>query len=242
MLKYRSGTNTLGIVFFCLVFGSVLGKLGDRGKVVTEFFSVIFEVTMRILTSAMWLTPIAVASLIATKIVEVPNISLATSQLALFILTVLVGVLIYQLIVLQLIYFAILKRNPFAFYRQLITPMMTAFATASTAAALPITFDCMENKLKIDPRITRFVLAIGCNINMDGTALFLAVATLFIAQLNKMELGVGEYATICIAATAASMSSASVPSAALVLLLIVLSVIDAPLEDVGLLFTVDWLV
>lgn len=197
---------------------------------------------MRILSTAMWITPFAVSSLIAAKIVEVPNLSLTISQLAIFILTVAVGVAIYQLIVIQLIYFVVVRENPFRFYRQLLTPMLTAFATASTAAALPITFRCMEDKLKMDRRITRFVLAIGCNINMDGTALFLSVATVFIAQLNNMELGVGELVTICIAATFASMSSASVPSAALVLLLILLSLIDAPAEDIGLLFAVDWLV
>lgn len=197
---------------------------------------------MRILTTAMWFTPVAVASLIACKLVEVPNLSLTTSQLAMFIITVACGVAIYQFIVLQLIYLVVVKRNPFLFYRQLLTPMLTAFATASTAAALPLTYNCMEEKIKVDPRITRFVLAIGCNINMDGTALFLSVATIFIAQLNRMELGAGELVTICMAATFASMSSASVPSAALVLLLIVLSLIDAPAEDVGLLFAVDWLV
>lgn len=241
VLKLRPGTNTLGIVFFCLVFGSVLGKL-ERGKVVIEFFSRVFEVTLRVLTTAMWFTPIAVASLIAAKIVEVPNLSLTTSQLAMFIVTVTLGVLLYQLVILQLIYALIVKRNPFEFYRELLTPMLTAFGTASTAAALPQTFHCMEEKLKVDSRITRFVLAIGCNLNMDGTALFIAVSTIFIAQLNRMELGFGELVTICIASTAASMSSASVPSAALVLLLIVLSIIDAPVEDVGLLFAVDWLV
>lgn len=241
VLKTRPGTNTLGIVFFCLVFGSVLGKL-ERGKVVIEFFSTVFEVTLRVLTTAMCFTPIAVASLIAAKIVEVPNLSQTTSQLAMFIVTVTVGVLLYQLVILQLIYALIVKRNPFEFYKELLTPMLTAFATASTAAALPLTFHVMEEKLKVDSRITRFVLAIGCNLNMDGTALFIAVSTLFIAQLNRMELGFGELVTICIASTAASMSSASVPSAALVLLLIVLSIIDAPVEDVGLLFAVDWLV
>lgn len=197
---------------------------------------------MRILTTAMWITPVAVASLIAVKLVEVTNLSLTISQLAMFIITVGFGVALYQLIILQLIYFIVVKRNPFDFYRQLLTPMLTAFATASTAAALPLTYRCMEEKIKVDPRITRFVLAVGCNINMDGTALFLSVSTIFIAQLNRMELGMGELVTICIAATFASMSSASVPSAALVLLLIVLSLIDAPAEDVALLFAVDWLV
>ncbi len=112
----------------------------------------------------------------------------------------------------------------------------------NSAAALPITFRSMNDKLRIDPRITRFVLPIGTNINMDGTALFISVASIFIAQMSGMTLGFGELVTVLLTSTAASMSSASVPSAALVLLLVVLSAIDAPITDVTLLFTIDWFV
>jgi len=118
----------------------------------------------------------------------------------------------------------------------------TVTATPLSAAALPITFRCMNEKLKVDPRITRFVLPIGCNINMDGTALYIAVASIFIAQMSGMVLGFGELLTVLLTSTAASMSSASVPSAALVLLLVVLTAIDAPVQDVTLLFAVDWFV
>lgn len=111
-----------------------------------------------------------------------------------------------------------------------------------SAAALPITFRCMNDKLRVDQRITRFVLPIGCNINMDGTALFISIASIFIAQMSGMTLGFGELVTVLLTSTAASMSSASVPSAALVLLLVVLTAIDAPVQDVTLLFAVDWFV
>lgn len=110
------------------------------------------------------------------------------------------------------------------------------------AAALPVTFRLMTEKLRVDPRVTRFVLPIGCNINMDGTALFVAVASIFIAQMNGIILGFGEIITVILTSTAASVSSASVPSAALVLLLVVLSAIDAPVHDVSLLFAIDWFV
>lgn len=100
----------------------------------------------------------------------------------------------------------------------------------------------MTEKLRVDPRVTRFVLPIGCNINMDGTALFVAVASIFIAQMNGIFLGFGEIITVILTSTAASVSSASVPSAALVLLLVVLSAIDAPVNDVSLLFAIDWFV
>ncbi|KAJ8920324.1 hypothetical protein NQ315_011986 [Exocentrus adspersus] len=242
IIKYRAGTNTLGIVFFCLIFGTILGTLGSKGKIVIEFFSVIFDVVMKMVTGVIWLTPVGISSVIAGKILSVTDIALVMSQLGWFIATVILGVFLYQLIVMQLIYLVFVKRNPFKYYLGLVQGTITAFATASTAAALPVTFTLMDDKVKVDPRISRFVLPIGCNINMDGTAMFIAIASIFIAQMNGIALGVGELITVCFTSTAASFSSASVPSAALVLLLMVLSAINTPVQDVSLLFAVDWLV
>ncbi|XP_021703849.1 excitatory amino acid transporter isoform X1 [Aedes aegypti] len=242
IVEYRPGTNTLGIVFFCLVFGTLLGTIGSKGYVVIQFFGAIFDVIMKMVTGVMWLTPIGVGSVIAGKILAVSDISLVMTQLAWFIFTVLFGVLLYQWVIVQFIYFMFLKKNPFKLYVSLIQPMLTAFATASTAAALPLTFRCMEDKVKIDTRITRFVLPIGANINMDGTALFISIASIFIAQMSSMELNFGQILTVVLTSTAASMSSASIPSAALVLLLVVLTAIDAPMHNVTLLFAVDWCV
>jgi len=107
---------------------------------------------------------------------------------------------------------------------------------------MPITFQCVNDKCGVDPRVSRFVIPIGATVNMDGTALFVSVGTIFIAQMNEIELSIGEYVTIAITATAASVASASVPSAALVLILIVLTTVNLPAGDVSLLFTIDWLV
>ncbi|XP_076655750.1 excitatory amino acid transporter 2 isoform X2 [Halictus rubicundus] len=240
--QYRSGTNTLGIVFFCLVFGTFLGTLGEKGQIVIDFFKAVFEVIMRMVSTVMWLTPVGITSVIAGKILGVTDLALVMSQLAWFIVTIVIGVFFYQLVIMQLIYLAFVRKNPFKFYAGLAQGTLTAFAMASTAAALPVTFRLMTDKLRVDPRVTRFVLPIGCNINMDGTALFVAVASIFIAQMHGIVLGFGEIVTVILTSTAASVSSASVPSAALVLLLVVLSAIDAPVYNVSLLFTIDWFV
>ena len=97
-------------------------------------------------------------------------------------------------------------------------------------------------KNKVDPRISKFVLPIGATVNMDGTALFVTVASIFIAQMNSVQLSAVDYVTVVLTSTAASIASASVPSAALVLMLIVLTAIDAPVQDVSLLWAVDWFV
>jgi len=109
------------------------------------------------------------------------------------------------------------------------------------ATALPISLQCLE-KARVDRRIAKFVLPIGATVNMDGTALFVTVASIFIAQMNNISLNGADYVTIVLTSTAASVASASVPSAALVLMLIVLTAIDAPVQDVSLLWAVDWFV
>jgi len=237
----RNGTNTLGIIFFCLTFGTVLGAMGKKAAPVTDFFKVIDEVIMKMVQAIMWVSPVGIGSVICAKILGVEDLANVMSQLAMFIATVCSGIFIYQFTILQAIYFLFVRKNPYRFWWNLFQSWMTAFATASTAAALPITFRCME-KNRVDPRISKFVLPIGATVNMDGTALFVTVASIFIAQMNDTPLNAGSYATIVLTSTAASIASASVPSAALVLMLIVLSAIDAPYEDVSLLWAIDWFV
>merc|ERR1712106_310743 len=225
ILSYRSGTNTLGIIFFCLTFGTVLGSLGKKAQLVIDFFKIIDEVIMKMVNAIMWISPVGISSVM--------------SQLGLFIFTVCSGIFIYQFTILQAIYFVFVRKNPFKFWWGLFQAWMTAFATASTAAALPINFRCME-KNRVDPRISKFVLPIGATVNMDGTALFVTVASIFIAQMNDIPLNAGSCATVVLTSTAASIAAASIPSAALVLMLLVLTAIDAPYQDVSLLWAIDW--
>ena len=239
-LDYRSGTNTLGIIFFCLTFGTVLGSLGPSGKPLVNLFSIIDQVIMKMVYMVMWVSPIGIASVIAAKILGVADLALVMSQLGLFMVTVCSGVFFYQFVCLQLIYFMIVRKNPYKFWWGLFQSWMTAFATASTAAALPISFRCMKENNRVDPRISKFVLPIGATINMDGTALFVTVASVFIAQMNNIPLNAGAYATVVLTSTAASIAAASIPSAALVLMLLVLTAIDAPYQDVSLLWAIDW--
>lgn len=132
IIQYRPGTNTLGIVFFSLVFGTLLGTIGGKGQVVIDFFSAVFDVVMRMVTCVMWLTPVGISSVIAGKILGVEDLALVMAQLMWFIITIAIGVFFYQLVVMQLIYFVFLRKNPFKFYWGLMHAMLTAFATAST--------------------------------------------------------------------------------------------------------------
>jgi len=116
-----------------------------------------------------------------------------------------------------------------------------ALGTGSSSATLPVTFRCLEGTLGIDPRVTRFVLPIGATVNMDGTALYEAVACIFIAQINNISLTIGQLLTVSITATLAAIGAASVPSAGLVTMVLVLTSVGLPVNDITLILAVDWM-
>lgn len=130
-LRYRSGTNTLGIVFFCVIFGALLDTVGSKGQTVIDFFSAMFEVVMKMVKCAMWLTPFGISSLIAGKILSVNDLESVLLQLMWFIITVVIGIFLYQLILIQLIYLVFLRKNPYKFYSKLIQPMVAGAASSS---------------------------------------------------------------------------------------------------------------
>uniref|UniRef100_A0A8C2YWI8 Amino acid transporter n=1 Tax=Cyclopterus lumpus TaxID=8103 RepID=A0A8C2YWI8_CYCLU len=186
-------------------------------------------------------SPIGIASLIAGKIAAIGNLEVVARQLGMYMVTVMVGLVIHGGLILPAIFFAITRKNPFTFYQGIFQAWITALGTASSAGTLPVTFRCLEENLKIDKRVTRFVLPIGATINMDGTALYEAVAAIFIAQMNDISLDTGQIITVSLTATLASVGAASIPSAGLVTMLLILTAVGLPTQDISLLIAVDWL-
>ncbi|XP_019620987.1 PREDICTED: excitatory amino acid transporter-like [Branchiostoma belcheri] len=240
-LDKTDGTNVLGLIAFCAVFGIVLGKMGKEGNVMLQFFSNLNDVTMRIVLGVMWYSPIGIGSLIIGKILEIENLALVARMLGMYMLTVMLGLIVHGCFVLPALYFVVTRKNPLWFYGGMLQAWITALGTASSAATLPITFRCLEENNHVDSRVTRFVLPVGATINMDGTALYEAVGAIFIAQLNDMSLDIGQIITCSLTATAASIGAASVPSAGLVTMLLVLTALQLPTRDVTLILAVDWL-
>nr|BAA09849.1 neuronal high affinity glutamate transporter [Rattus norvegicus] len=237
---YSDGINVLGLIIFCLVFGLVIGKMGEKGQILVDFFNALSDATMKIVQIIMCYMPIGILFLIAGKIIEVEDWEIFR-KLGLYMATVLSGLAIHSLVVLPLIYFIVVRKNPFRFALGMAQALLTALMISSSSATLPVTFRCAEEKNHVDKRITRFVLPVGATINMDGTALYEAVAAVFIAQVNGMDLSIGQIITISITATAASIGAAGVPQAGLVTMVIVLSAVGLPAEDVTLIIAVDWL-
>ncbi|KAF5398364.1 Amino acid transporter [Paragonimus heterotremus] len=175
------------------------------------------------------------------KILGVENLAVTAQGLGMYMLTVILGLLIHLFFTLALLYFSVTRKNPYVFFKGMLQAFFTAIGTGSSSATLPVTFRCLEEKLHIDPRVTRFVLPIGATINMDGTALYEAVATIFIAQMNNYSLGIAQLLTISLTATLAAIGAASVPSAGLVTMVLVLTSVGLPVNDITLILAVDWM-
>uniref|UniRef100_A0A8C0BGE8 Amino acid transporter n=1 Tax=Buteo japonicus TaxID=224669 RepID=A0A8C0BGE8_9AVES len=184
--------------------------------------------------------PLGILFLIAGKIVEMEDTGVIGGQLAMYTVTVIIGLLIHAVIVLPLLYFLITHKNPWVFIGGLIQALVTALGTSSSSATLPVTFKCLEEINGVDKRVTRFVLPVGATINMDGTALYEALAAIFIAQVNNFDLNFGQIITVSITATAASIGAAGIPQAGLVTMVIVLTSVGLPTDDITLIIAVDW--
>jgi len=240
VLVYKDGTNVLGLIVFCTAFGIILGQLQDEGEVMVKFFVILNEIIMRVVVIVMWYSPFGIMSLIIGKVMAIANIAQTFSQVGMYMVTVIVGLIIHACFTLPIIYFGCTRKNPLTFFKGMLQAWVTALGTASSAATLPVTFRCLEENLGIDKRVTRFVLPVGATVNMDGTALYEAVAAIFIAQMNGIEFNIGEIIVVSLTATAASIGAASVPSAGLVTMLLVLTAVGLPTQDISMIVAVDW--
>lgn len=239
-LPYNDGINVLGIIGFCTAFGIMLSQMGEEAQLMINFFTVLNEIIMRMVIIVMWYSPVGIMFLVAGKILSLDDPGAVGKRLGMYMVTVLVGLFIHLFMTLPAIYFFFTRKNPFIFFKGMLQAFVTALGTGSSSATLPVTFRCLEENLKIDRRVTRFILPIGATINMDGTALYEAVAPIFIAQMNGINLSFGQIIIVSLTATCASIGAASIPSAGLVTMLMVLTAVGLPTEDISLILAVDW--
>ena len=237
--------NMLQVIFFAMLFGvAMVAVRHPHVEVVSGFISGVNEIVLKMIEFIMRFAPVGVLALMAGLIVDFSGDSLADSlhlftTLGLYALVVIGGLLAVALL-LYPVFIRLFSTVGFRqFYRALFPVQLVAFSTSSSAATLPVTMEQVEKELGVSNEITSFVLPVGVTINMDGTSLYQAVAAVFIAQVFGIELTLAQQLTIIVTATLASIGTAGVPGAGIVMLIIVLNAVGLPVEGLALILAVD---
>ena len=238
-------SKMLQVIFFAILFGIAMVMLpDDKIKPVKNFIDSLNHIVLKLIDIIMESAPYGVFALLAALIVDIAGDDPADTislfkALGVYGITVIIGLLM-MIFVVYTIFLKIFTRVKYSRFARKVSPVqLLAFSTSSSAATLPLTMETAEEKLGINNETSSFVLPLGATINMDGTSLYQAVAAVFLAQVYGMDLGLSEQLTIILTATLASIGSAAVPGAGMVMLIIVLTSVGIPTEGIALIFAVD---
>ena len=234
----------LPLIFFSLLIGAALSVLGERGRSTIAVISGLNDAVMRLVHWIMVLAPVGIFGLVAGRIGHAGGFKEFLPELMAvgkYSFTVVIGLAAHGIIVLPLILLLVARRNPWRYIKGMSTALLNAFSTASSSASLPLTMRAVEQENKVSNRTASFVLPLGATINMDGTALYEAVAAMFIAQVYGIELGPVQQMVIVLTATLAAIGAAGIPEAGLVTMVVVLKAVGLPIEGIALILTIDWL-
>ncbi|MFL5731147.1 MAG: dicarboxylate/amino acid:cation symporter [Cytophagaceae bacterium] len=224
------------VVFFALLFGIAIIKIDPaKGDVLITFFDAVNEVLIRLVTIIMQIAPFGVFALIAS----IPNLKELISPLLIYMGTVVVGLLIMLLVIYPMVFMYFSKIGYGQFFKQMRPALLLAFTTSSSSATLPVTMERVEKHLEVPKDITGFVLPLGTTINMDGTALYQAVAAVFMAQALGIELSILQMVMIVVTATIAAAGAAGIPGAGMITLIIVMDAVHIPPAAIALIMAPD---
>ncbi|WP_017294619.1 dicarboxylate/amino acid:cation symporter [Geminocystis herdmanii] len=243
LFQAMANNDVLPLIVVSLIFGAILTTI-DRGKIVIDLFEVLNIAVLKMVDLILLFSPVGIGALIAGRLGEAGGFSgFATEFLSLwkYTGTVMLGLFLHGFIILPLLFYFITKgKPPFIFLRRMLPALTTAFSTASSSATIPVSLECAIKNNKINPKIADFVIPLGATVNMDGTALYEAVAAVFIAQVYGMELSIGQLVVIFLTATLAAIGAAGIPEAGLVMMILVLKAVDIPIEGISLILAIDW--
>ena len=244
LIESAAKTSLLPLIFFSIIFAGMLTTMGPRVQAFTEIIVQVNEALLSFILLLMKLAPFGIFCLVTARFGEAQaggNLGAVLQQTGAYFGTVLAGLGVHAFLTLPLILWIFTRRNPFRFMYQMSQALLTAFSTASSTATLPITMNCAVEKAKVSKQSSDFVLPLGATINMDGTALYEATAAIFIAQAIGFELTITSQLVIAVTATMAAIGAAGIPEAGLVTMVIVLNAVGLPVEYIGLILSVDWL-
>ena len=235
-----NNNDMLSIIFFAILFGFFITKIeGKYQSSLKNAFNAIFEVMMKITLFVIKFTPLGIFGIVAKTVADQDDLLGLLSSMGLYMGTVIAALLIHFFITLPLITKYIGNVSPFKHMKNMITPLFTAFSTSSSGATLPLTMTAVEENSGVSNKISSFTLPLGATINMDGTALYECVAAMFIAQAYGADISVLGQVIIVLTALLASIGAAAIPMAGLVMITVILTAVNLPLEGIGLILAVD---
>lgn len=229
--------NVLAVVVFALLLGVALVLGGERYRNILALLQEFLELTLRIVGWIMRLAPFGIMALLI-KLVATQDLALL-STLAKFVAVVLGTTLLHGIVVLPLLLFLLTRVSPLTFFRGGRDALLTAFATSSSSATLPVTLRCTEQNLQVKQDIAGFVVPIGATLNMDGTAIYEAAAALFVANLVGIELNMVQQMVVFFTAMLAAIGAPGIPSAGMVTMVMVLQSVGLPAEAIAILLPID---
>ena len=244
LISSAATANLLPLIIFSILFAGLLTTMGGRVRAVTEMIVQVNEALLSFILLIMKVAPLGIFCLVAARFGQAQaegRFLEVLSQTGWYFSTVLVGLALHAFIILPVIMLIFTRRNPYRFMYQMAQALLTAFSTASSTATLPVTLECAVDRAGVSKQSARFVLPLGATINMDGTALYEAVAAIFIAQAIGYDLSLMQQLTVAVTATLAAIGAAGIPEAGLVTMVIVLNAVGLPLQYMSLILSVDWL-
>jgi proton glutamate symport protein len=251
VVEAMAGAQMLGLITFSLLFGFLVTRLeGRHREVMLAFWEGLYQVMIQMTLLVLRFLPLGVACLIARIAAETIATGHALerlAQLGLFALTTVLGLAVHALVTLPLILALVARVNPVRHYRAMLPALLTAFSTTSSAATLPMTIQCVEQRAGVSRRVTSFVLPIGATVNTDGTALYECVAVMFLAQLSGVQLDFGNQLLIVMMALVTSLGVAGIPAASMVAIAVILQAVNdnlpagqtIPIEALAILLVFD---
>lgn len=232
--------NMLSIIFFALLFGFFITKISIAHKhIMIKLFNAGFEVMMKITMFIIKFAPIGIFGIVAKVIADQSDLTGLMKTMGFYMLVILMGLFFHAFVSLPLIVKLIGRSKPYRHFKNMGTPLLTAFSTSSSSATLPLTIDAVENNSGVSNKVTSFTLPLGATINMDGTALYEIVVAMFIAQVLGVEISFGQQVLAALVALITSIGAAGIPMASLFMISVVLSTLGLPLDAIGLILAVD---
>ncbi len=228
----------LPIVLFAILLGLALIQIGPRGQNLVELLLAGYAVVMKIIHWFIRLAPVGIFALIGHLVATIGFQELAEHLLE-FSLVVIGGTLFQALVILPLLAWVLAGVGPVELLRGIREALVVAFSTSSSVATLPVTTRCVEDNLDVPPSVSSFVLPLGATVNMDGTALYEAIAALFVANIYGIDLGISGQLVIFLVAIVTAIGAPGIPSAGMVTMIVVLESVGLPGEAVGILLTID---